>query len=209
MDNGELGSYASYGTYTIPSETGFKQYYIKGEYTDEHFGNGKVIAPIEGTSGNDRFYVMALEDSVSSYVFWWKNAYGHLDTTYSISSTTQDFAVAGAEPTGLVNTRRMGECYKNEEINGVEVLQDGMWGLVQDEVAKGWFVPSKSEWAVFGVAFDITSSNYSNIYGLNYYYWTSSQASMWNVYRINFISDVISSYNLEIYYGYVRLATTF
>ena len=74
--NGEVGSYASWGTYIIPSETNLKQYYIKGEYTDEHFGTGKVIAPIEENeeSKNDRFYVMALEDINPGTSYCWYDA---------------------------------------------------------------------------------------------------------------------------------------
>ena len=62
--SGEYGTYG-YGTYTIPKEDNLKSYYIKSEnYTDDSFKkSGKVIAPMEGTSGNERFYVMALEDA--------------------------------------------------------------------------------------------------------------------------------------------------
>ena len=94
--------------YTIPSETGLKQYYIKGEYTDEHFGTGKVIAPMEETSGNERFYVMALEDiNPGTGYYWYNNASGNLDSSYNVSITANDFAVAGAKPTGRINTQRM------------------------------------------------------------------------------------------------------
>ena len=63
-ETGEWGNYGD-GTYTIPKEDNFKSYYIKSEnYTDDSFKKtGKVIAPIEGTSGNDRFYLMALENA--------------------------------------------------------------------------------------------------------------------------------------------------
>ena len=52
---------------------------------------------------------------------------------------------------------------------------DDMWEVIQEEIADGWFVPSKSEWSAFGAAFGITSSNYSNTYGLSGGYWSSSQ----------------------------------
>ena len=62
--SGEYGT-NGYGTYTIPKADNLKSYYIKSEnYTDDSFKkSGKIIAPMKGTSGNDRFYVMALEDA--------------------------------------------------------------------------------------------------------------------------------------------------
>ena len=206
----------SYGDYTIPVETGLKQYQVINEnHTEAKFGNktGKLIAPIEGSSGKDRFYVMALEDIDGNTHTWWANASGKLDSSYNINTSTNDFAVAGAEPTGLVNTRRMMECYEKEEINGTEIKQgtNDMWGLIEEKVADGWFVPSKSEWAAFGGEVlelnNITSSNYDD-YGLSSCCWSSSQ------------SDTTNAYNAYFYYGYiasngvngldsVRLATTF
>ena len=184
----------SWGDYSIPTEEGLKEYYVVNEsYTEAKFGGltGELIAPVEGTSGKDRFYVMALEDIDGESHTWWANAYGHLDSTYNISPITNDFAVVGAEPTGLANTRRMMECYANEEINGTTVEQgtNDMWGLIGEEVADGWFVPSKSEWAAFGGEVlelnNITSSNYGD-YGLSSLCWSSSQvrtdaAYIWRV----------------------------
>ena len=197
-------------SYIIPSEAGLKQYYIKGEYTDEHFGTGKVIAPMEGTTGNERFYVMALENiNPETRYCWYDAAYGNLDSSYNVSSTANDFAVAGAEPIGRINTERMIASWNAEEYGAQNdnSTYDDMWGVIQDEVARGWFVPSKSEWAAFGAAFEITSSNYST-FGLSIYYWSSSQYDTYYAYYASFRSG-------NIYYYYVtsdrsvRLATTF
>ena len=48
------GGTNGYGTYEIPKENNLKSYYIKNDnYTDDSFKkSGKVIAPMEGTSGN-------------------------------------------------------------------------------------------------------------------------------------------------------------
>ena len=209
-ENGEWGS-NGWGVYTIPSETGLKQYYIKGEYTDEHFGTGKVIAPMEGTSGNERFYVMALEDiNPGTRYCWYDAAYGNLDSSYNVSGTDNDFAVAGAEPTGRINTERMIASWNAEEYGAQNAnsTYDDMWGVIQNEVDDGWFVPSKSEWSAFGSAFGITRSNYSSKYGLSSYYWSSSQNDTYRAYDANFDSGHINI--LSVYYGsYVRLATTF
>ena len=196
----------SWSSYIIPSEAGLKQYYIKGEYTDEHFGTGKVIAPMEGTSGNERFYVMALNNIDSSTHYWYYNAYGNLDSQYNVSTTANDFAIAGAEPTGRLNTKRMIASWNSSQY-GAQNSND-MWGLIQDEVADGWFVPSKSEWSAFGAAFGITSSNYSNTYGLSIYYWSSSQNNTSNAYYALFRSGHIFCVTV-LTTNYVRLATTF
>ena len=205
----------SWGTYSIPVETGLKQYYVvEEEHTEERFGNltGQLIAPIDGSSGRDRFYVMALEDIDGETHTWWANAYGLLDSTYNIS-TTNDFAVVGAEPTGLANTRRMMECYANEEINGTTVEQgtNDMWGLIGEEVADGWFVPSKSEWEAFGGEVldlnNITSSNYGN-YGLSSWCWSSSQLTTSYAYQAYFILGYMSGDGVNGGNN-VRLATTF
>ena len=209
-ESGEWGS-NGYGTYTIPSETNLKQYYIKGEYTDEHFGKGKVIAPMEGTSGKERFYVMALENvNPGTRYCWYDAAYGHLDSSYNVITTANDFATAGAEPTGRINTERMIASWNAEEYGAQNdnSTYDDMWGVIQDEVADGWFVPSKSEWSAFGVAFGITSSNYSSTFGLSSYSWSSSQNRTTTACYVYFSYGPIY-YDSVNYYNYVRLATIF
>ena len=201
----------SWGNYEIPTETNLKQYYIEEENYDGVFGTGKVIAQMEGTTGiNDRFYVMALEDIDGATHTWWANASGHLDSNYNISSTANDFAVKGAEPTGLVNTRRMMECYANKNINGTEVSQgsNDMWKFIKDEYDAGWFVPSKSEWAAFGAALSIDKNNYYVNYKLSDWYWSSSQIDSSRAYNANFSTGCVNYYNV---YGRrcVRLSTTF
>ena len=206
------------GDYTIPQETGLKEYYVVNEnYKEPMFGNleGQLIAPIDrNSSKKDRFYVMALEDIDSERHTWWETAYEHLDSEYNVSSTTNDFAVAGAEPVGLVNTRRMIECYEKEEINGTEVKQgsNDMWGLIEEEVAEGWFVPSKSEWAAFGGEVletnNITSSDF-NDFSLSFGCWSSSQFNTTHAYSAAFSVGYMSGGDVnDSAYG-VRLATTF
>lgn len=203
------GGTNGYGTYEIPKENNLKSYYIKNDnYTDDSFKkSGKVIAPMEGTSGNERFYVMALEDiNPGTIYYWYGAAYGNLDSSYNVSTTANDFAEAGAEPTGRINTERMIASWNSSQYG--EQNSNDMWGVIQDEVARGWFVPSKSEWAAFGAAFEITSSNFSNTYGLRIGYWSSSQRSTSYAYNANFILGII--YNGTVNGNLsVRLATTF
>ena len=206
-----------WGTYTIPKEENLKSYYIKSEnYTDDSFKKtGKVIAPIEANdeSKNDRFYVMTLDDFDSSLHYWYYKAYGNLDSSYNVSVEGNDFAAKGAEPTGRINTERMIASWNSSQY-GAQNSND-MWGVIQQKdadgkskIEKGWFVPSKSEWAAFGAAFGITSSNYSSTFGLSDYYWSSTQYDTGtdyyaSFYRGHIYGNTVSSRN------YVRLATTF
>ena len=160
---------------------------------------------MEETSGNERFYVMELEDIDSSTHYWYNSADGNLDGSYNVSTTANDFAVAGAEPTGRLNTERMIASWNSSQY-GAQNAND-IWGLIQDEVADGWFVPSKSEWAAFGAAFEITSSNYPT-FGLSYIYWSSSQSNARDAYSPFFLRGNIT-YGFVDDFEYVRLATTF
>ena len=149
---------------------------------------------------------MALNNIDSSTHYWYYNAFDNLDSSYNVSTTANDFAEAGAEPTGRINTERMIASWNSSQYG--EQNSNDMWGLIQDEVSDGWFVPSKSEWAAFGAAFDITRSNYSSKYGLGGYYWSSSQYNASSA-----CSACFGSGNIDIR-GVrrnicVRLATTF
>ena len=195
----------SWSSYIIPSEAGLKQYYIKGEYTDEHFGTGKVIAPMEGTSGNERFYVMSLEDiNPETRYCWYDEAYGKLDKT--VATSENDFG------RGIENTEYVNEKWNDPSLpwgaHNDNSSYDDMWEVIQEEIADGWFVPSKSEWSAFGAAFGITSSNYSNTYGLSLYYWSSSQYDTSYACRASFGRGTIGNSIVSSSY-YVRLATTF
>ena len=82
-----------------------------------------------------------------------------------------------------------------------------MWGLIKTEVSKGWFVPSRGEWAAFGGELGINKTNYEDK-GLSIGYWSSSQSNAHSAYGANF--DDGSMYNGIVYLiGYVRLTTTF
>ena len=201
----ENGGTSGRGVYTIPSETGLKRYYIKGEYTDEHFGTGKVIAAMEGTSGKDRFYVMALEDiNLGTGYCWYDAAYGKLDKI--VGDSDNDFGQ------GRENTEYVNEKWNDPSLpwgaHNDGSSRDDMWEVIQEEITDGWFVPSKSEWAAFGAAFGITTRNYSSTYGLGYGYWSSSQYATYGAYDAYFMSGGI--YSDSVYTNRrVRLAATF
>ena len=91
-------SYNSNGTYTIPKGSNFKDYTESGSYTANGFGTKGVIKATS-TSGNERFYVMALSNVDSSTHHWYNNAYGNM-SDYA-SATSGDFG------TGEKNTQTM------------------------------------------------------------------------------------------------------
>ena len=191
--SGEWGTDGS-GKYEIPTETNLKQYYIEEEDYDGVFGTGKVIAQMEGTSGNDRFYVMALEDFDTNTFRWYANV--DIDTYLPIV-TSVDFGK------GKDNTDTMIEKWNNEEF-GAQHIND-LWGFIQEKVNDGWFVPSRDEWSAFSDKLKITFDNYKN-YKLSDYYWTSSQND--DVYCISFYNYYFYS-NWAFDILYVRLSTTF
>ena len=197
--SGQWGN--SWGGYSIPTASNLKEYYIKEENYSKtpKFGDkqGSLIAPVEGTSGNDRFYIMALEDVSSTTYYWYYNASGKLDNT--VGASTNDFGT-GREKTAYVMNKWTSSSW------GAQNSRD-MCGAIQNQVNEGWFVPSKSEWAAFGGNLGITTSNYSN-YGLSDWYWSSSQNTTNNAYLAYFNYGTIGIGSVD-YTGYVRLCATF
>ena len=93
--------------------------------------------------------------------------------------------------------------------NGGYGAQDAndMWGLIQEKVKDGWFVPSRGEWSAFAEELKITNKNYVN-YKLSDWYWSSSQDDTRSAYRARFDYGYIISSNVT-FSNYVRLSTTF
>lgn len=82
-----------------------------------------------------------------------------------------------------------------------------MWGQIQGEFAKGWFVPSKEEWSAFAEELGITDSNYTSK-GLSDWYWSSSQNYTGSAWSANFDSGYMGT-NVVSNSNYVRLSATF
>lgn len=216
--DGQLGD--GWGIYEIPVESGFKKYYIEEEEYEGTFGRRKVITPAKGSSGNERFYVMALDDFDESTHYWYNSAYGYLDN-FDVMYGDNDFARAGEEPTGRVNTETMIAKWNKGESGKYGAQNDNdLWGIIQakeddgkSKVEKGWFVPSKSEWAAFlGEVYEplnITTDTYDD-YGLSMMCWSSTQYPNYSAYCVNLYNGLIRG---EVVNNssdvYVRLATTF
>ena len=195
------------GKYEIPQVTdGLKEYYISQTNYSGKFGDKAVISPTSKTEkGTERFYIMALTDIDGSRngtrYDWYNAAYGKMEDYEE--TTSENFG------TGKTNTATIIEKWNNKrygEQNADSTFLD-MWGVIQKEVEKGWFVPSIDEWVVFGDELKVDTTNYSSK-DLSDSYWSSSQfndGEAWNVdyYNDFFTSSIVDNSN------YVRLSATF
>ena len=177
--------------YTIPIEENLKDYYISNS------DYGPLLSPTE--TGNDRFYIMALSDIDENSYYWYKNAYGNMNE--------EDILTSGDFGSGKTNTETMIEKWNNTEYGKQD--SNDVWGIIQSQVAEGWFVPSKEEWAAFAGEL----GDYAYIWINNDVYWSSTQESTTHASAINFRSAFIDGYSLDNgmapSYVYVRLSKTF
>ena len=194
-------------SYTIPTSSNFKKYKMTQESYSGRFGTGKVIAPVNGSSGNERFYVMALSDVDSSKHCWYYSAYSYGMSDYA-SQTSTAFG-RGEQNTINMIAKWNSSGYGSQ--NGNSSYPD-MWGLsaVNSRTwngSSGWYIPSRDEWAAFAGELNITNSNYRDC-GLAGWNWSSSQtdrSSAWctNLPANNFLNDVVGNWSS------VRLGMTF
>lgn len=193
---------------------GLKSYSISSE-NGTGFGNWEkpIITAKEGTTGKDRFYVMALEDFNPGTSYCWYNAaYGKLDNL--VGNTTNDFGQGKTNTTTMID-KWNSSGYGPQDAHGT---YKDMWGVIQKADSAGktwdlskWFVPSKAEWAAFGdmtyTKIGLTTSNYRN-YGLKRYYWASAQYDAYYACNASFYYGGMSGSDVD-YGGYVRLSATF
>ena len=219
--SGSWNDDTGYYEYTPVTEE-LKQYTICNEsYTGfEDKWTRPVLTAIEGTSGADRFYVMALEDFKREEdeefdYCWYDDASGKL-TDY-IEYTENDFSDGRKNTIDMIREWNLGENGKYEAAQNQGMYPD-LWGVIQTAVEKienpTWFVSSKSEWAAFGdfacTKLGVSAGNYQD-YGLSDLYWTSSQSTTIGAY-VAFFNDGdnghMDYYGVD-YYVSVRLATIF
>ena len=207
--SGEWNPGNNSGDYTIPKKSGLKKYKVEGTYNGD-FGNKGIVKP-NGGSGNERFYVMALEDidkqQNGTYYSWYESAYGNMSdyATY----TSGDFG-AGEQNTSKMITKWNASGYGSQnadsgypDVWGLSAVQSGTWNG-----SSGWYVPSRGEWAAFGGELGITQSNYSSK-GLSLYYWSSSQNNTYSAWYAYFGRGFMSYDRVDNGRHYVRLGTTF
>ena len=196
----DISGYDSMGTYTIPKGSNFKKYKIsKSGFTDD-FGTKDVLA-VSNSSGNERFYVMALDDVDTKSHYWYNNASKNMDDYES--TTSGDFG------SGKQNTKNMIAKWNNSAYGSQD--SEDMWGLsaVQSKIDanQSWFVPSRGEWAAFADQLGIKGSNHDGK-GLVGEYWSSSQCLISWAYSAYFSLGRVERRNLD-QWACVRLSTTF
>ena len=190
------------GTYSYNAKTNLKEYYVSKEDYTGNFGTKDVLTVKEGSEGEERFYVMALEDvNPGTIYYWYYAAYDYVMDDYA-TATSVDFG------TGRANTIAM---IKKWNSSGYGNQNDrDMWGVIQTEVGDinnpTWFVPSRGEWSVFADNLGINKGNYQN-YGLSIWCWSSSQNLAYGawcaVFNYGCMSYTVRSSR------YVRLSATF
>lgn len=191
VDGGKEGKWGnSRGEYTISTVANPKAYRVG----DELYKNRPVLEISGNTSGEDRFYIISLEDmsnpSNSNYFTWYV-------ASYEIDNGITDYSKVTSDEFGMgkTNTETMIEKWNNGEYGTPDDSKD-MWKAIQNDtvynINNGWFVPSRGEWACFGDAFKITSSN-RLASGLRTFYWASSLNDAYSADRINFGEGVIGS----------------
>ena len=197
-----------YGYDTEEEKAKLKKYKISEEKVTG-FGTWeeKMITPANGTSGEDRFYVMALKDLDGSEHYWYYNAYGHLDNP--VEGTRNDFGEGKTNTTDMIQKYEDGE-YGEPKIDG---SYTDLWGLdsLKEKVSKGWFVPSKSEWAAFITMYSEGGKVGEGLYqqdALSSWYLSSSQCDDNYAWGASFDYAYITYYSVNIYYC-VRLSATF
>ena len=218
--NGTWSSMDS-STFSYKASSNLKNYAIStktyagqttaGIYTAKGFGEKSVLVP-NGEIGNDRFYVMALEDftdGTNTTFYWYYNAGGKM--------SDYDTATSTAFGTGKANTLKMIEYWNAETPYGKQNTRD-LWGVIQNSEnydivesvndSKKWFVPSKDEWSAFGSNLGITSDDYKSKYGLYNFYWSSSQYNTYYAWNADFFDGSMSRFFVTNFH-YVRLSATF
>ena len=193
------------GKYTIPKGSNFKKYKVSKSGYSGDFGTKDVLT-VANSSGNERFYVMALDDIDSSRHYWYNNAYGNMN---DYASTTSTSFGSGKQNTKNMIAKWNSSGYGSQTTSG---SYSDMWGLsaVQSGTwngASGWYVPSREEWAAFGGQLGITQSNYENK-GLSDWCWSSSQGDTSHAWHASFYSGCMGS-NTVGNRSYVRLGATF
>ena len=180
---------------TIKEKDNIKEYVTGGKFSHKLNGEQEMLMPI--FDGEDRFYIMALEDVDKHWCHHW----------YANVSDMKDFAITTAMDfgSGQKNTLNIIEKWNKEDYGAQD--SDDMWSLIQEQVNDGWFILSVDEWAAFAGQLGITKSNYSSK-GLSGWYWSSSQYGTNSAFSIYLNNGYVDNYSVNGTHC-VRLAATF
>lgn len=200
--------YKENGVYSYSAVSNLKDYTISENKYNGKFGEAEIISVVKGSTGNDRFYIMALEDIGSDAYPWYYSAYNKISDYATI--TSGDFGTGKQNTANMIaawNVSKYGE--QNGSLSSTILIykRNDIWNEIQTQANNGWFIPSRAEWAAFNGNLAITSSNYSSK-GLSDFYWSSSLYDSLDTYFVFFIFGNIDKYPIEGN-SLVRLAKTF
>ena len=173
-----------------------KEYVVVGTYSHALNGKREMLTPI--LDGEDRFYIMALNDVGKDEHCWYHKASFKGMIDYE-ETTLETFG------SGKQNTLNMIKKWNKEDYGAQD--SDDMWSLIQEQVNDGWFILSVDEWAAFAGQLGITKSNYSSK-GLSGWYWSSSQYGTNSAFSIYLNNGYVDNYGVNGTHC-VRLAATF
>jgi len=154
---------------TIKEKDNIKEYVTGGKFSHKLNGEQEMLIPI--LDGEDRFYIMALEDVDEHWCHHW----------YANVSDMKDFAITTAMDfgSGQKNTLNIIEKWNKEDYGAQDSFD--IWNIIKKQVEDGWFVPSTIEWKVFRNQLNIKRANFEGR-ALKVRYWSSSQFDCDGVY---------------------------
>ena len=152
----------------IKEKDNIKEYVTGGKFSHKLNGEQEMLMPI--FDGEDRFYIMALEDIDKHWCHWYANVSDMKD--FAIT-TVMDFG------SGQKNTLNIIEKWNKEDYGAQDSFD--IWNIIKKQVEDGWFVPSTIEWKVFRNQLNIKRTNYEGR-ALKVRYWSSSQFDYDGVY---------------------------
>ena len=157
-----------------------KEYVVVGTYSHALNGKREMLTPI--LDGEDRFYIMALNDVGKDEHCWYHKASFKGMIDYE-ETTLETFG------SGKQNTLNMIKKWNKEDYGAQD--SDDMWSLIQEQVDDGWFVPSIREWCAFAEELHINLGRETADS-----YWSSSQR------------DKITSFGIDFKVGDFFITTT-
>ena len=186
--------------------SGLREYSENTDYkytnADETQVGGTLITCINNT-GTPRYYILSLANYDDNDHYWYKNAYGKMSSDYS-TFTSKDFGK------GKENTEKMIDRMKNHSDSKYNDVDYGepttgtnadVWNIIEDKVKEGWFVPSKAEWSAFASYLNTskisTYTNYYVNYGLNNWYWSSSQGGNGSAWSVRFDGGYLFNFTVN------------
>lgn len=199
-----------YSKYSYEAKTNLNEYKISQNNAEEtRYGINKIIT-LKTNNNNPRFYVMALNDFTShEWYYWYYNVKNEGMATWE-TDTSRNFGAGYANTGTIIDIWNDGE---NGKYNAAQNNLD-IWKYIQEEYQEGWYIPSLGEWVAFADYLEhkkdnpLTVSNYNTIYGLSTGYWSSSPASKYNAWVLNFNGKSISSPSVDTGIK-IRLGATF